>query len=81
MLYADETPVAMLTPGKGRTHRAFIWSYSSTQFDAERGRDQVVVYDFADGRGAVHPKAFLEPRSGKLTCADCSGYKALSRPA
>ena len=31
VLHADETPVAMLMPGKGKTHRAYIWSYSSTR--------------------------------------------------
>ena len=37
VLHADETPVAMLKPGKGKTHRAYIWSYSSTQFDGDAG--------------------------------------------
>jgi hypothetical protein len=27
VLHADETPVAMLKPGKGKTHKAYIWSY------------------------------------------------------
>jgi len=73
VLHADETPVAMLVPGKGRTHRAYIWSYSSTAFDALRA----VVYDFADSRAGAHPQAFLEGWSGKLVCDDYSGYKAL----
>jgi transposase len=73
VLHADETPVAMLKPGKGSTHRAYIWSYSSTQFDGLH----VVVYDFADSRAAAHPKAFLEGWSGKLICDDYSGYKGL----
>jgi transposase len=73
VLHADETPVAMLTPGKGRTHRAYIWSYGSTQFDSVHG----VVYDFAESRAAVHPKGFLAGWSGKLICDDYSGYKAL----
>lgn len=73
VLHADETPVAMLQPGKGRTHRAYIWSYSSTQFDSL----QAVVYDFADSRAAAHPKEFLEGWSGKLVCDDYSGYKGL----
>ena len=54
VLHADETPVAMLMPGNGKTHRAYIWSYSSTQFDAL----PAVVYDFADSRAAAHPKHF-----------------------
>lgn len=73
VLHADETPVAMLAPGKGSTHRAYLWSYSSTQFDSL----QAVVYDFADSRAAAHPKAFLEGWRGKLVCDDYAGYKAL----
>ena len=73
VLHADETPVAMLMPGKGKTHRAYIWSYSSTQFDGVHA----VVYDFADSRAAAHPKQFLEGWAGKLVCDDYSGYKGL----
>lgn len=73
VLHADETPVAMLKPGKGMTHRAYIWSYSSTQFDVL----PAVVYDFADSRAAVNPKAFLDGWSGKLVCDDYAGYKGL----
>lgn len=42
-LHADETPVQMLSPGKGKTHRAYLWAYTSTQFSDLRA----VVYDFA----------------------------------
>jgi transposase len=73
VLHADETPVAMLAPGKGKTHRAYIWSYSSTVFDALRA----VVYDFAESRAAAHPKGFLDGWCGKLVCDDYSGYKGL----
>lgn len=76
VLHADETPVSMLTPGKGRTHRAYIWSYSSTQFDAL----QAVIYDFADSRAAAHPKEFLDGWSGKLVCDDYVAYKGLFGP-
>ena len=73
VLHADATPVAMLAPGKGSTHRAYLWSYSSTQFDSLHA----VVYDFADSRAAVHPKAFLDGWTGKLVCDDYAGYKGL----
>ena len=73
VLHADETPVAMLAPGKGKTHRAYLWSYGSTQFDSLRA----VVYDFTESRAGLHAKAFLEGWSGKLVCDDYSGYKAL----
>jgi transposase len=73
VLHADETPVPMLKPGIGRTHRAYLWSYSSTEYDEL----QTVIYDFADGRGGVHAREFLGGWSGKLVCDDYSGYKAL----
>jgi transposase len=28
VLHADETPVAMLKPGNGKTHRAYLWAYA-----------------------------------------------------
>jgi transposase len=73
VLHADETPVAMLAPGKGKTHRAYIWSYGSTAFDSL----PAVVYDFAESRAAAHPKGFLGDWRGKLVCDDYSGYKGL----
>jgi transposase len=73
VLHADETPVPMLKPGLGRTHRAYLWSYSSSEYDSL----QTVIYDFADGRGGVHAQAFLGDWTGKLVCDDYAGYKAL----
>jgi transposase len=73
VLHADETPVPMLKPGLGRTHRAYLWSYSTSEY----GELQAVVYDFADSRSGVHAREFLSDWSGKLVCDDYSGYKAL----
>ena len=41
VLHADETPVQMLKPGKGSTHRAYLWAYAPGAFeDMKRvGRD------------------------------------------
>jgi transposase len=77
VLHADETPVAMLKPGHGKTHRAYLWSYCSTGFNHMRA----VVFDFADSRGGQHVRTFLglEGNSGwkgKLVTDDFSGYKA-----
>jgi transposase len=73
VLHADETPVPMLKPGLGRTHRAYLWSYSSSEYDELAA----VVYDFADSRSGLHAREFLGSWSGKLVCDDYSGYKAL----
>jgi transposase len=73
VLHADETPVPMLKPGLGRTHRAYLWSYCTSEYDEL----QTVIYDFTDGRGGVHVREFLGQWSGKLVCDDYAGYKAL----
>ncbi|MBG13808.1 MAG: IS66 family transposase [Alcanivorax sp.] len=72
VLHADETPVAMLAPGKKKTHRAYVWAYCSTPFADLKA----TVYDFAPGRAGEHARAFLGDWRGKLVCDDYAGYKA-----
>ena len=72
VLHADETPVQMLVPGKGKTQRAYVWAYATTQFADVRA----VVYEFADSRAGEHARKFLANWRGKLVCDDHKGYKA-----
>jgi transposase len=60
VLHADETPVAMLDPGAGKTKRAYIWAYARGELDAQFG----VIYEFCLGRGSQYPVAFLGPAQG-----------------
>ena len=73
VLHADETPVPMLKPGLKRTHRAYLWSYSSSEYDEL----PAVMYDFTESRSGQHARDFLGNWSGRLVCDDYSGYKAL----
>ena len=90
VVHADETPVAMLDPGAGKTKRAYIWAYARGELDAQRG----VIYEFCLGRGSQYPLAFLggaqgppgspldDPPawSGTLVCDQYAGYdRALDR--
>jgi transposase len=90
VVHADETPVAMLDPGAGKTKRAYIWAYARGEIDAQRG----VIYEFCLGRGSQYPVAFLGPPqgpprspqddppawSGTLVCDQYAGYdRALDR--
>ena len=66
VLHADETPVAMLKPGQdGKTHRAYLWSYCTTQFNPMKA----VVFDFADSRGGQHVRGFLGLRGNEASPA------------
>jgi transposase len=73
VLHADETPVAMLKPGNGKTHRAYLWAYATGAFENTRA----VVYDFCESRAGQHARTFLGTWKGSLVCDDFSGYKAL----
>jgi transposase len=73
VLHADETPVAMLDPGAGKTKKAYLWSYCTTPYESTQG----VIYDFAESRAGHHAKDFLGEWKGILVCDDYSGYKQL----
>ena len=73
VLHADETPVAMLEPGAGKTKRAYLWAYSIGEHDPIKA----VVYDFAESRTGRHAQEFLGDWRGTLVCDDYAGYKAL----
>jgi transposase len=84
VLHADETPVAMLDPGAGKTKRAYIWAYARGELDIQRG----VIYEFCLGRGSQYPLAFLGTQGppgsspqddqpawqGTLVCDQYAGY-------
>jgi transposase len=78
VVHADETPVAMLAPGTGKTHRAYLWAYASGVFEPLRA----VIYDFTISRAGEHARTFLGAGTdkawrGSLVCDDFSGDKAL----
>ena len=71
VLHADETPVAMLDPGAGKTKRAYLFAYRTAT------SDPIVVFDFCTSRSGSHAKSFLGDYRGALMVDDYSGYKAL----
>ena len=72
VLHADETPVQMLKPGKGTTHRAYLWAYAPGSFEDTKA----VVYNFCESRAGEHARRFLGDWRGSLVCDDFAGYKA-----
>ena len=73
VLHADETPVATLSPGDGKTHRSYIWAYAPGQFEDLKA----VVFDFCESRSGEHNRNFLGNWKGSLVTDDYSGYKYL----
>jgi transposase len=73
VIHVDETPVKLLAPGKGKTRRAYVWVYRTTNFVAQRA----VLFDFTLGRGGENPRRILQGFGGTLVSDDFSGYHAL----
>jgi transposase len=71
VLHADETPVDMLTPGKGKTHRSYLFAYRSGI------GPPITVFDFCTSRSGQHARRFLGEYGGALMVDDYVGYKAM----
>lgn len=71
VLHADETPVAMLDPGAGKTKRAYLFAYRTAT------ANPIVVFDFCTSRSGRHARDFLGDYRGALMVDDYGGYKAL----
>ena len=75
VIHADETPVSLLVPGRGKTKRAYMWVYRTSDFVARRA----VLFDFTLGRGGENPRRVLQNFCGTLVTDDFSGYHALAQ--
>ena len=73
VLHADETPVKMLDPGRGKTAKAYVWAYARGEFDPTPG----VIYEFRGGRSGHHAAEFLKDWRGTLVTDAYSGYAQL----
>lgn len=72
VLHADETPVALLDPGAGKTRRAYLFAYATAAAE-----NPIVVFDFCESRSGQHAARFLGDYRGALMVDDFAGYKAL----
>ena len=73
-LHADETPVAQLEPGNGKTRKAYLWAYRSNDLDPG---PRIIIFDYQAGRSGRHAHHFLQNWQGHLLVDDYGGYKSL----
>ncbi|MHB8354753.1 MAG: IS66 family transposase [Burkholderiales bacterium] len=74
VLHADETPVPMLDPGRGKTRKAYLWAYRNNSLDEG---PPIIVFDFQTSRAGEHVRSFLHGWQGHLMVDDYGGYKKL----
>ncbi len=71
VLHADETPVAQLDPGAGKTKRAYLFAYRTAV------GPPIILFDYCASRAGKHAADFLSHWKGALMVDDYGGYKAL----
>jgi transposase len=81
-IFADETVVPVLDPGRGKTKQGYFWAIARddrpwANEHASEGGDEppAVVYSYAPGRGHIHANALLGGYRGILQCDGYSAYK------
>jgi transposase len=76
-LHADDTPVPVLSPGKGRTRTGRLWAYVRDDRPSAGPDPPAVVYRYSPDRKAERPQAHLRSFSGILQADAYSGFTPL----
>ncbi len=76
-IHADDTPIPVLDPGRGRTKTGRLWTYVRDDRPAASRAPPAVWYGYSPDRQARHPRAHLQCFTGILQADAYSGYGAI----
>ncbi|HEX4150142.1 MAG TPA: IS66 family transposase, partial [Pirellulales bacterium] len=79
-LFADETVVPVLDPGRGRTKQGYFWAIARDDRPWGGSQPPAVVYSYAPGREHIHANTLLGGYRGILQCDGYVAYKKLVGP-
>jgi transposase len=80
-VHADDTPVPVLDPGRGRTKTGRLWTYVRDDRPAASRDPPAVWYRYSPDRKGDHPQAHLKRFRGILQADAYSGYAPLYEAA
>ena len=80
-LFADETPVPMLDPGRGRTKTCQFWAVAADDRPWGGPAPPMVAYVFAEDRADKRAKDIFEGFVGILQVDGYAGYDGLTDPS
>ena len=78
-IFADDTPVAMLAPGTGKTQTARLWAYGRDERPWGSAIPPASWYRFSSDRKGEHPKDHLSGYSGWMHADGYAGFEDLYR--
>jgi transposase len=76
-VHADDTPMPMLSPGRGRTQTARFWAYLRDDRPFGGPDPPAVLYEFTPDRKGEHPQRRLRDFRGILQADAYAGFNAL----
>ncbi|CAM5316432.1 IS66 family transposase [Eoetvoesiella caeni] len=73
-IHTDDTPIAVLSPGNGKTRQAPLWTY--VRDDRPHGQTQAPAawYCYSPDRKGIHPQTHLKEYRGILQADAFAGY-------
>ena len=77
-IFADDTPVPVLDPGRGRTKTGRLLSYARDDRPWQGPLPPAVSYVYSENRQGVHPQSHLAAFAGVLQVDGYAGFKALA---
>ena len=81
IIHTDDTPIAVLAPGNGKTRTGRLWTYVVDERPWQGGRAPAAYYRFSPDRRGERPRDHLARFRGVIQADAFSGYHALTRPA
>jgi transposase len=76
-VHADDTPVPVLDPGRGRTKTGRLWVYVRDDRPSNSGDPPAVWFQYSPDRSGAHPREHLKRYRGILQADAYSGYAKL----
>lgn len=79
VIHTDDTPIAVLAPGRGRTRTGRLWIYLLDERPWCGSRPPAALYRFSPDRKGERPREHLAGFQGVIQADAFSGYEALTR--
>jgi transposase len=81
VIHTDDTPIAVLAPGNGKTRTGRLWTYVLDERPWQGSRASAAYYRFSPDRKGERPRNHLAGFRGVIQADAFSGYEALARAA
>jgi transposase len=79
VLFADDTTLPVLEPGRGKTRTGRLWCYAVDNRPWQGPAPTAAAYVYSEDRGGEHPAEHLASFRGKLQVDGYKGFASLAR--